>query len=370
MNKKLQILLIGLLLFLPFVARTNMASPIQEGSWLGTPFVNEQMDILKEELYILPAANFKSAEFIVKYHIETQTSGTQIPLLFFAADYQSDFQVWLDGNPVELQQVPSNYQSLAGSAFTDFAYLFEGESDYLELELKDSLGAAFYLSLEDLKFFEINLEAGKHLIEVRYLADEWLDYNDWVKKYSFRYVLSPAKYWKSFGELEITLDASKVSQTLNTNLGPPTSGDINQVARWSFDDLPVEVVHIQFVPKMPRLAQILLAITPFGMTLLLAIPLILLHYLSVRKHRMQRPDLRFSWVLNIGSMIVPLLVLICYVYCYTLIDVAIGEHASKYHGYKIFMIFTYPFVFPVYWLVLWLVERGIRKRNKANSNSF
>lgn len=361
MKKTAQLFLIFLFVFSPLLAQANMASPIQEGSWLGTPFVNEQMDIIKEELFIRPAADFKSAEFVVKYHINTQVSGAQIPLLFFAADYQSDFQVWLDGSRVELQQVPSNYEALAGSAFSDFAYLFEDNEDNLSIELKDSLDVFFYLRLEDLKFFEMDLEAGTHLIEVHYTADEWLDYNDWVKKYSFRYVLSPAKYWKSFGKLEITLDASQVPQSLSTNLGPPTIGDLKTEAKWSFDDLPVEVIHVRMEPPMPRLAQILLAITPFGMTLFLAIPLVLLHYFAVRKHRLRRPDLRFSWVLNIGSMVVPLLVLLFYVYCYTLIDLAIGTHASKYHGYKVFMIFMYPFVFPVYWLLLWLVERGIRK---------
>lgn len=345
----------------PFFALANMASPIQEGSWIGTPFVNERMEIVREELFIQPQADFKLAEFQIKYHIQTEIDGAQVPLLFFAADYQSDFQVWLDGNPVNLKQVPASYTELEGTIFSDFDYLFAGEEEYISYNLKDSAASHFYVRLDDLKFFEVDLEAGQHLIEVHYTADEWIDYSDWVKKYSFRYVLSPAKYWKSFGGLEITLDASQVTQSLSTNLGTPGRGDLTTKAYWQFDQLPVEVVHIKLEPPMPALAKFLLAISPLGMTLFLAVPLVLLHYFAIRKHRLRRPDLRFSWVLNLGSMLLPFLVLVFYVYSYTLIDMAIGMHASNYHGYKVFMIFLYPFVFPVYWLLMWLVERGIRK---------
>lgn len=347
-----------------------MASPIREGTWGATPFISQYVAITKEKILIIPDHKFETAQFKIEYHIQVNKSGRQIPLLFYASEFKENFRIWIDNNEIELSQVPEAYKKLEGTPFSDFGYFFETQnwSQTKQVQIDDSPSSGFYVSIDNLKFFETDLTEGNHLIRVEYVAAKWIDHSDWVKEYSFRYALSPAKYWKSFGALEITLDASNFEGTLKTNLGGPITGKLPSKAVWTFSSLPTEVLQINYQPKVSSTANILITISPIGLTLMFAITLIILHFLAIKLYRKTNLDKRSSWPMIAGSILVPFLSLLGYMYSYHLIDSVIGQEASQYHGYLFLVMILYPILLPVYWVVMWIVDRTLKKTLKESQN--
>jgi hypothetical protein len=341
-----------------------MASPIHEGTWTTRPFISRFVDIVNETILIKPDKTFETAQFTIEYHIHAKKSGIQIPLLFYASEFKEKFKIWIDNKAIQLNEVPEAYKKLVGTPFKDFSYFFETKewSDSKEVLIMESPSSGFFVSIDDLKFFEADITAGKHIIRVEYVAEKWIDRSDWVKEYSFRYALSPAQYWKSFGNLEVTLDASLFEGTLSTNLGKPKKGNLGSKSIWTFTSIPTEILNISYIPEISPTAKNLLAITPIGITLIIAFILLISHVIILRISRKRKPKTRFTWALIVGSILIPYFILLGYTYSFDLIDAAIGKEASQYHGYTFLVFILYPLLLPVYWVIVWLADKGIKKR--------
>ncbi len=348
-----------------------MASPFQEGTWSASPFISQYVDIIQEKILIIPDDKFETAQFNIEYYVKAHKSGKQIPLLFYASEFKEHFRIWVDDMEIALSQVPEAYQKLEGTPFRDFGYFFENQktSGTKQVLLEESPSNGFFVLINDLKFFEIDLAEGIHTIRVEYTADRWVDRSDWVKQYRFRYALSPAKYWRSFGNLEITLDASNFNQPLTTNLDAPTAGDLSSKSTWTFSSLPTEVLEISYQHTLNSTASTLLAITPTGLTLLFSLLLVVFHLFSIHSFRKKNIDKRYAWTMIAGSIIVPFLSLLSYPYAFDIIDAAIGQDASSYHGYTFFIMALYPIVLPLYWIIMWLADRTFTRMLRERSQS-
>lgn len=341
-----------------------MASPVTEGTASASPFLSRYVDIEKERILIIPDREFQTADLEIEYHIKAHKSGDQIPFLFYASDFRQDFKIWVDGKETALKQVPSHYRVLEGSPFTDFSHLFEEGDNKAQVVIDESPSTGFYVDLKDLKFFKTSLSEGDHIIRIAYTASVWVDRSEWVNEYSFRYALSPAKYWKSFGELEIILDASNFQEITKTNLGEPIAGDFQSKARWAFSSLPTEVLKISYTPEISLAAKVLIAVSPNGLALFFAVIVITFHFAAIKRYRKYYPDSRFSLVMIAGSFVLPLVILLGAILSYSLVDEAIGPHAGRYHGYTFVIILLYPFLLPVYGIAMWLADRRIKRKAK------
>ncbi|MCB0630539.1 MAG: hypothetical protein KDD15_12420 [Lewinella sp.] len=343
----------------------NMASPLREGTHAASAFSSRDIDILREIIQVSIDKDFSRASYRITYHIQTDSAGQQVPLLFLARDYLGDFQVWVDDKEVQLLAIPNEYLLTPDSLLQRFSNTFRpdgatrGEPAVVIQWQKNS---GEYYHFYDLKYFEIDLDKGPHTIRVAYNASVWTDISDWVKQSSFRYALSPAKYWRSFGSLEIELDATAFDRPFSTNLGAPHSGSLQDKAVWQYDELPAEHFEIIFQPGINAFASLLIVIGPFGLTLLMGVFLVILHYWAIRSYRNRHPDRRHSWVVSLGSLVVPFLLLIFYMEAYELIDLAIGPAAGRYHGYTFLVIFYYPVLLLFYWLSMWRVDKYLKRR--------
>ena len=342
----------------------NMASPIWEGTYSSSAFSSRDIDIFKEKIYLKIDKDFSTAFYHIEYFIRTDTSGRQIPLLFHAKDYKGDFRIWVDKKPEICLDIPSEYKKAANSPFEKFSNSFtlpsqNGEGEAITIYWQENSGFVFDLS--ELKYIETDLAKGEHLITVEYAASVWTDNSDWVKEYSFRYSLSPAKYWKSFGTLEITLDASDFKSELSTNLGQHT-GRLDSISVWNFSKLPAGYFEIIYQPEISGFAKAMIAISPLGLSLIFALLVSWLHFIGIKKYRLNAPTRKYSWVVIAGSIILPFLILVSYMGSYIIIDRIIGDEAGNYHGYTFLVIIFYPLLLPVYWIIMWLADKGIRRR--------
>ena len=348
-------------------SKANMAEPVIYGSFFSTPFTSEYVNILHENIKIKIDKNFQYAYFDIEYHIESSKYGKQIPLLFYAMYLDDDFKVSIDGKQIKTKQAPYDIKE-ARNVFIDYAYLFgENQSkNNLFLEFNPENGSYFKPNLSDLVYFETDILPGKHIIKVSYKANVWIEGWDWINKYSFRYALSPAKHWKSYGTLSVTIDAGNFNNKLETNLGKPLQGNLYNIAQWEFNKMPADVIMIEFNPEISKFDQLLLKIQPLGISVIFTLILALLHLYITWAYRIRHPKERFSPAVIGGSLLVPLFFVLFWIYAYYLIDAAIGEHASGNHAYSFLLIVFYPPILLFYWIAIWLIDRLIFKKQALN----
>lgn len=354
-------IVIFFLLQLPALA--NMAEPVQRGTFGSRPFTNEFVDVLHENLFIRLDEQFKFADFEIEYEIESSKNGIDIPLLFYASEYYDDFTVFMDGKKVEIKDIPFDLQTPDNTKFKDFSYFFEynernsrKETVWIGYSANRAIGA----KISNFLYFETDIPKGKHKIRVTYTATNWRDGWDWINEYSFRYALSPAKYWRSFGTLSLTIDATNFNHPINVNVGNPSHGNIDSVAVWTFENLPEEVLKVSYKPKVSAVAGALMFIGPGGLAGITGLVLVICHIAAVIVYRKRKPEIRYSAVVIIGSILLPLIFVFSWMYFYSFIDDVIGENASRRHGYSFLVIFIYPVIMPAYWFVVYLLDRYVK----------
>ena len=352
-------ILILLLLFAQ-LCKANMSSPVWEGTQVSTAFSSKDIRILSERIDIKIDKAFGTAKFIVEYTIQSDVAGKQIPLLFYAQDYKDSFLVWVDDQRIDIQKIPEKYTQMSGSPFSAFSGSFEkGQraNGGDEVTIHWSENSAFVYKVNELKYFETDISKGTHKVRVAYTAIAWVDVWGWVREYSFHYSLTPAKFWKSFGTLNIRVEQEGAVKEFGTNLGSPVEQKIATVNNWAFTKLPAEYFYFSYSPNINIVAKTLIFITPFGLAMIIGILLFIWHLALVRRYRRRFVSKKYSPVVIVGSLMVPFLGILSYIFAYPVIDAIIGDAASRHHGYIFLVIIFYPMLLPIYLIVVWLFDR-------------
>ncbi len=360
-------------LFLTQLCSANMASPIIEGSKNASAFSSKNVTILHENIIVHISQDFKTATYTIEYTIKSDLVGGQIPLLFLAKDYKDNFNVWLDEKMINVQCIPSNIIKPEDVQYEGFANSFSeniDENKYISITWQRNKRNLY--NLDDLKYFEADLSKGEHKIKVEYTANVWIDKsNEWINEYSFRYSLAPAKFWKSFGSIDITVFQDGTIKPLLTNLGSPIEGDFGKVSTWKFNKLPSENFNIVYKPKISKIANVLIAIEPFGIMILVGIVLLLFHIAINFWYKKKIITKKVTWIVVLGSFIVPYLMLHSFFISYDIIDNIIGADASQRHGYYFLILFVYPILVTIYMIIMWIIDIIIRKKlTKSNFSHF
>lgn len=334
----------------------NMASPVFSGTMSSSAISSKNINITSENIFIKIDKDFTTAKYIVEYNIQSNVAGKQMPLLFYAKDYKDNFLVWVDNKPVSVKSL-----SELKMDYSSFLKLYENGNDSTKVAISFDRNERAFYEINDLKYFEIDVEKGNHVIRVEYVAKAWIDKSDWVKKYSFQYSLSPAKYWQSFSNLTIKIEQEGNVKNYTTNLGSSNENKIASINTWNFKNLPSDFITINFQPKPNTLAAFLISLEPFGIAVILSNILMLLHLYWVIWYRRKNISKKFSAPVIIGSFLVPFLYLFIYISSYSVIDNIIGKDASSWHGYYILVIALYPVITLVYWLIVWLIDKLYKK---------
>lgn len=348
----------------------NMASPVHEGTSSSSPLSSRDIDITKEKLTVTIGKNFDNAEFSAEYYINTSQEGMQIPLMFIAKDINGKFNVTCDGIIASVKEIPPGYYRTSDSLFKNFPDFIKNSGDNENSEdIILQWGKDTYRNyrLSDLRYFEVNLSKGNHIIKAEYTANAWSDRSDWVKQYSFRYSLAPAEFWKSFQNLEIVIDARNFGKNVTANIGIPHSGSLDSVAEWNFSSVPAELLQINYTPETSFAAKVMMYITPVEISAAAGILLFAFHFAVIYYFRKKNPSKKNFLIIISGSIIIPLLILLVYLFSYEFTDFLIGADAGKYHGYTILIMFLYPLMIPVHYFLMWLFVRMFIKKPESVS---
>ncbi|MBO9700527.1 MAG: hypothetical protein J7604_09990 [Sporocytophaga sp.] len=345
------------------ICLANMASPYRKGTLTGTAMTSNGIDILKEKIFILINIEDHTALYKVDYYIKCDSSGMQIPLLFYAVEYKDNFRVWLDDAEIKVEAIPESYIPNSNKPLNKIymSLVGPGSKDYFKPYRNQELSEEMIV-FNDFKYFETDLFKGAHHIHVEYTANASIELLEWEKKYSFKYFLYPAKFWRSFNSIEIAVKISNDDSDLKTNLGNPTLGTFDSAAIWKFDKLPADEIELSYKPQINLFGRALILVDPLGMTILFSIFISIWHYRRIKDYRVKEHEKKYSWVVIAGSIVLPFIILIWYIFTYEIIDAVIGPEASRYHGYTFLVIIFYPLIMPVYWIIMWQLDRRIKKK--------
>lgn len=358
------------------VSIANMGTPFYPGTHSSTIITSKNFDILSENILIKIDKNFKTAKYIIEYKIKADTNGIQVPFLFVAMDLLNDFKITFDGLPINLQNIKIKYEDNLDTSFASFASNFSDSiiinREYYSFKWNKSENRT--TSLDDLKYFKLDISQGIHIIQIEYVGKIWVDETDWVQKFSFRYSLSPAKYWRSFNELNLEIDASEWDKSFTTNLDQFNHTSKNKIYKWKFNRLPDEYIIIEYTPEISFFAKFLTLIGPLGLILIFASLFTYLSYYLNKKYRRTHYQKRFSPIVFITAFISPIVFMLFMLLSYHLINYSIGENATDnipYMGiFFILPLFLTVIVMPVYLSILWYWDWVIRDnfRDEAKKN--
>lgn len=344
---------------------SNMASPILIGSTVGEPFIAQNVEILQEDIYIILDSSFQRTTFHIRYELRALSTSNDVPMLFYAPEIHSNFSVLLDGKSVPLMSFNAySSDKVAIEQYFEPYYAENRENADVEIPLGLDNSEKTSISISELKYFLLNFDKPTHIVDVYYDAKPYIDKRGWVKKYIFRYSLSPARYWKSFGDLNIHLDATQFRDTISTNiLAESFSGNLQEKSTWTIHHLPKdEMILITYSPYMSALAKWMIRISPFGFAMVLVVIMVIIHLFSIRSYR-KNQFRGFLWTKILGVILIPVLAYISLWCFYDLIYKAIGIHAVKSQGYGlVFLIILVPIAMLGYGMIVFLWDYFMQKK--------
>ncbi len=323
----------------------NMSSPWIKGSITSEAYSSKDIDIIKENIHIKLIDLYK-AEFKVVYTVKSDRQGLQIPLVFDTmTDDANDgsFNVWVDNVEIPVSNIPSTYDDLHALQWIDS---LDSHLRYSQDDIPNLIG---------LKYFEVDLPKGVHTIRVEYIAAADIYLGNSIKEFSFKYNLEPARYWRSFKDLHVIVDASILDGLAEVDLLDKT--EFTGVKEWHFSELPQNIITISYVPNVSWLARFLVALSPTGLAIILTLAFIALHVYLVLRYRIKNPLKKISPIVIVGSILVPFIYCCLFIFAYDFVDWVIGDSASGRHGYLFFVFFMYPIFVMFYMAIIWFVDK-------------
>lgn len=357
---KIVTLSILFILFATEKGYSNMASPDIRGSNMSEGYSSRDIDIISEYISVY-FVDFDKVKFTVTYNIRTDRDGKQIPFIFDTMTelyvYGDEiFKVWVDDVEVQVKNIPSSYEDPDALVWIDS---LDRHLSYPKDNVPNIIG---------LKYFEADIPSGEHTIRVEYTARAYISFGGKITTYSVSYNLEPARYWRSFGTLDVEINTNNLKGTFSSNLSGNYSELEGVISHWHYDELPQGNFIINYIPDISGLGKIAVIIAPEGFSLLFFAILIFFNIKYLLRYRNKNRTKRFSPFVIAGGLVVPLLYCFIFMLCYPLVDLMIGDHASGWHGYTFLIFIIYPFLVIGYLPILFIIDsfRKYQLRKKDN----
>lgn len=331
--------IIFLLLF-PLLLFGNMAKPWVDGSEHSVLFGAENASVKNETIDIRLVRDSNDRNYFAAYTIKYRIISNQkqkLPLLFIAINLYDKKYIKVNNQSTEI--LPLDFEKNAHS------FLKKNEKGTFIKYDKDNETP---VNQNDVIYFSADLEKGENIIEVRY--DASLQYNTYgfVTTYELLYSLSPSKFWKSFGDIDVNLILDENLEFQKSNLG--TEKLEKNTLHWNITPKNLENIEISIAEKTSLFSKILLFFQPLGISVIALIGMLFLHFRWMKSNPKK-------YVLVLGIVLIPILFYVVYFLSFSLIDFSLGKDNTK-HGYTFFIVITYPIVLLIYvFLARWIFKK-------------
>ncbi len=367
-----------LVLLFPLICLGN-GYPFDEytsGTFSGQPQKSEAISIISEELKIDLSSILTTEKGHVSatYQLEVDTFQQNTKIGFVAHQLlQNSFQVQLNDLDIEAGKVEMNNLFEFWPKPNDSKWMSFG-GDVIELDT-----FIYDLILIDSGYFSFelfDLPEGLHELKVKYEIQPGIlddDFRSFTKIWIVAYSLVPAKYWKSFQDLNIEVLVPK-GWELASNVNLTQSKNSYIV---SFDSLPAENLLMAVRKDESHRLQSLVYYTIKTLYFILAILVLVLFYWFVKN--------RYQWkysklVLAISTLLIAFLTPVAYFFLEVsqipllnrLLDGQVNENIIQFNGYGLimYMVFLAPIMFFTALMILALFStilfQYFKKRNLSN----
>lgn len=341
-NVNLKTRFLFLIILIPFLVYGNMAKPYFDGDYPTSIYGSKECDVIKENIFINLVKiedNLFEANYTIEYYINSY-SNQSFPLVFFGINLKNVKSVVVNGND------------------TDFINSKLSKTQQLFYDKLDSL----LVNSNELISFNASLQKGTNKIILEYSASLGFNTYGFITNNDIKYSLYPSKFWKSFGEVNIELNADDKIEIISSNIGDYVTD--GKFFKWKIKSIKHENIEIRFRRSINLLSKGLLYMQPLGISSFFLLILVALHLWGLKQKHLYK---KFNYSLKLGNIFVPLLFYFFYFISYWLIDLTLGQKNSR-HGYVFLIIFTLPFFWVIYSLLMYIFDRIFKKKYTSNNN--
>ncbi|RZJ73197.1 hypothetical protein [Flavobacterium sp.] len=312
----------------------NMAKPWVDGSKHSGLFTSTEAQVKHEKIDIELIS--KNDVFFGKYRVVYDifvAKDIAMPLQFIGLELHGNPTVSVNGKIVETTIPPVTFASVS-------------EYDRQTHEAKDEFR------------FDADLKSGRNQIVVSYQVNIEYGLTSLEREYTLRYAIYPAKYWKSFGPIEIQLKASPEFEFTKANIGQPKFD--GKFHTWKIKASDVDELEISFVRRKSVLGKLLIFLEPGGIA---SVAFILFGFLNVRLLR--KYPKKAKQIVWTGIFVAPTLFYLVFEKAYFWIDSALQQWQN--HGYTFFYWIFWPLLALLYGLYLFWQKRRFEKIRQENT---
>jgi hypothetical protein len=340
-----------------FLCFGNMAKPYTDATEHSVLFSSEKLKVVKESIRIKVFSNgdsddfdegFYSAKFNITYEIYSEQA-IKLPLLFIGLGAPWADTIDVNGIRVKETTAKNSMDTITMKAMGLRPSHREGlvEVSFAENEMT-------YINLDNLIYFEANLNEGLNLIHVVYTVNMGSNNYGFIRYHNIQYSLYPSQFWQSFGPIRIDLELPDTMTVSNASIGSEDSIQNNHYY-YTITKIPTEDLKLAIGPKISIASHILLALHPFGIALVLSLMLVMIHFRLIKKFRQKRIK-RFNWYLLIGNFLIPVLYYVFFFLSFGLIHLTLGYNSLNRHGYIFLLAVTWPAAWLFYSLIMWIAD--------------
>lgn len=350
-----------LLIFCSFNLWANVAAPSQGGNTLTEPKGIKNIDIINEDLKIDFSQlgdesislrdRFINVEAI--YQVENPTDIEKLELIFVIVSDAKNFRFFLDEKEIPTEPIDNK----------EFANRQSWKKpDKTPYEDKELMYNPYNGNLKSTKF-TLDLPKGKHTLKAIYKAEPTVYKNIGVMKgWQFAYSLAPAKDWKSFDGLNLSIKIPK-DWKFFSNIQLQVNGELYT---GNFKEIPTDFLAVTIQSPIPTSYNTWTDITFFTFLACLFVIPILLIILAIWKGRQWKN----GWAVGgIGAFIWAILVGISGYLSQSLPKSFIPESQYASYGYDdlfgtFFIVLLVPIVL-VIGVVLWTITIWLSNKGRA-----
>ncbi|MCT4181022.1 hypothetical protein HZP54_13800 [Elizabethkingia anophelis] len=344
----------------------NMAKPYSDGTTSSPIFGSKDCKVLSEKMDLTVVASemyddyseFYRVKYKVSYQIYSEKEA-KLPLLFIAQNMASESTVSVNGKKI-------NTPKITNQNISQFSFIHKNQNSEDSYDIRFEQNSPKYVNLNELIYFETDLEKGENNIVVEYEGVPEYNIYGLLREFKISYALYPSNYWKSFGPIEINLHIPPGLEVNSTNISKLQEGQ-NGNYKMQINEITQEELEIKFSKKVSVLGKILLFLQPIGIMTIGFLIMVYFHIRWILNRRRKQPK-KFNYTVLLGSLIIAILTSLVFIFSYDFIQWVVDEQGMK-QGYVLLAVFViFPCILIFYTLFAWIIDFWYKIKINQHTN--
>ncbi|MCT4237977.1 hypothetical protein HZP42_16475 [Elizabethkingia anophelis] len=342
----------------------NMAKPYSDGTTSSPIFGSKDCKVLSEKMDLTIVTSemyddyseFYRVKYKVSYQIYSEKEA-KLPLLFIAQNMASESTVSVNGKKL-------NTPKITNQNISQFSFIHKNQNSEDSYDIRFEQNSPKYVNLNELIYFETDLEKGENNIVVEYEGVPEYNIYGLLREFKITYALYPSNYWKSFGPIDVDLHLPSNLEIIKNNIGK-LQEEQNGNYKIQINSVTQEQLEITFSKKVSVFGKVLLFLDPIGIMTIGFLIMFYFHIKWMRSRRRKHPK-KFNYTILLGSLIIAILTSLIFIFSYDFIQWVVDEQGMK-QGYVLLAVFViFPCILIFYSVLAWITDLWYKNRISQN----